>query len=205
MAFRAVVVAAFLAFASAGMDPGYMNMMRGGMMNMNMGGNGGMQQGSGCNPAQGGAGCAIPAGMDMAAYLQQQAEQQQYETSQMAEKIKAQFEQVMKDATMKKHRYAMSVMTEFTSMCACASQSLTIYQSMFVANAQALNLTDVNDMDDNRLPYEAKSAKEARELIFGGILRTMCTALGEYMSFVQSVENNLQVLEGNRPVTTPAK
>ena len=34
MAFRAVVVAAVLAFASAGMDPGYMNMMGGGMMNM---------------------------------------------------------------------------------------------------------------------------------------------------------------------------
>ena len=69
---------------------------------------------------------------------------------------------------------------------------------------QALNLTDVVDMDDNRRPYEAKSAMEARELIFGGILTTMCTALGEYMNFVQSIENNLQVLEGNRPVTTPA-
>ncbi|KAK3705499.1 hypothetical protein RRG08_041374 [Elysia crispata] len=184
-----------------------MNMMGGGMMNMNMGMNmgGGMQQGHGCNLQQGGAGCALPTGVDMAAYLQQQAEQQQYETQQMAEKIKAQFEQVMKDATMKKHRYAMSVMTEFTSMCACASQSLTIYQSMFVENAKALNLTDVADMDDNRMPYEAKSAKEARELIFGGILRNMCTALGEYMNFVKSVEDNLQVLEGNRPITTPAK
>ncbi|GFS08597.1 hypothetical protein ElyMa_001278300 [Elysia marginata] len=161
MAFRAVVVAAVVALVSAGMDPGYMNMMGGGMMNMqqmmNMGGMGGHNGGNGndCNHGQGGAGCAIPQGVDMAAYLQQQAEQQQYETQQMAERIKAQFEQVMKDATMKKHRYAMSVMTEFTSMCACASQSLTIYQSMFVENAK-------------------------------------------------SVENNLQVIEGNRPVTTPA-
>ena len=45
-------------------------------------------QNNGCNHGQGGPGCALPQGVDMAAYLQQQAEQQQYETQQMAEKIK---------------------------------------------------------------------------------------------------------------------
>ncbi|GFO16177.1 hypothetical protein PoB_004268200 [Plakobranchus ocellatus] len=207
MAFRAVVVAALVALASAGMDPGYMNMMGGGMMNqmMNMNMHGGGGGGNGCNQGSGGAGCQLPQGMDMSAYLQQQAEQQQYETQQMAEKIKAQFEQVMRDATMRKHRYAMSVMTEFTSMCACAEQAFTIYQSMFVENARTLNLTDVVDLSTmNMRPYEAKSAREARELIFAGVLRALCTSLGEYFNFVQSVEDNLQILEGNRPVTTPA-
>ncbi|XP_012946517.1 uncharacterized protein LOC101848870 [Aplysia californica] len=210
MAFRAVVAVTLVALVSAGMDANYMNMMNNvNMMNMmqNMGGMN-MQQGGhngggggGCNPATGG-GCVIPQGVDVGAYLQQQKEQQQYESQQMAERIKAQFESVMKQVTMKKHRYAMSVMTEFTSMCACAQQSFTIYQTMFVENAKATNMTDVMDLNDwaNKMPYEAASAKEARELIFGGMLNALCTALGEFMNFAQRVENNIPVFENN-PVT----
>merc|ERR1711970_570850 len=204
MAFRAVVVATLVALASAGMDANYMNMMN--MMNNNMGGMGmnmnmNMNQGSGCNPATGG-GCVIPQGVDVGAYLQQQKEHQQYESQQMAERIKAQLESVMKQVTMKKHRYAMSVMTEFTSMCACAQQSFTICQTMFVENAKATNMTDVMDLNDwaRKMPYEAASAKEARELIFGGMLNALCTALGEFMNFAQQVENNIPVFENN-PVT----
>merc|ERR1711913_55867 len=152
MAFRAVVVATLVALASAGMDASYMNMMN---QMMNMGGNmmnGGSHQGGDCN----GGGCQLPQAIDLGAYLQQQKEQQQYETQQMAEKIKAQFEDVMKQVTMKKHRYAMTVMTEFTSMCACLGESFTIYQSMLVENAKALNLTDVEDMSDylDKKPYD---------------------------------------------------
>jgi len=212
MAFRAVVVATLVALASAGMDANYMNMMsnmmnQGGMNMMNMmnqgnqGGGMNMNQGGGCNPATGG-GCVIPQGVDVGAYLQQQKEHQQYESQQMAEKIKAQFESVMKQVTMKKHRYALSVMTEFTSMCACARESFTIYQSMFVETAKATNMTDVMDLNDwvNKRPYEAGSAKEARELIFGGMLNALCTALGDFMSFAQAVENALPEFENN-PVT----
>jgi len=211
MAFRAVVVATLVALVSAGMDANYMNMMNNmnmmnmmqnmGGMNMQQGGGNGGGSGGGCNPATGG-GCVIPQGVDVGAYLQQQKEHQQYESQQMAERIKAQFESVMKQVTMKKHRYAMSVMTEFTSMCACAQQSFTIYQTMFVENAKATNMTDVMDLNDwaRKMPYEAASAKEARELIFGGMLNALCTALGEFMNFAQQVENNIPVFENN-PVT----
>lgn len=120
----------------------------------------------------------------------------------MAQRLKAQFEQVMKDVTMKKHRYAMSVMTEFTSMCACARESITIYQTMFVESAKSLNLTEVFDFNNaNMLPYQAKSAKEARELIFVGLVNAMCTGLGEYMAFAQQVENNIPIFENVTPPT----
>merc|ERR1711872_422663 len=142
-------------------------------------------------------GCQIPTGIDLGDYLHQQQQQQQYENQQMAEKVKAQFEQVMKEVSMKKHRYAM---TEFTSLCACASESYNIYQTMFVENAKNLNLTDIVDLDaQNSLPYQAKNIKEARELIFGGMFYALCTSVGTFMNFVQQVENILAVLNGVTP------
>merc|ERR1712141_154025 len=159
------------------------------------------QQQGGCNPNNG-AGCQVPNGVDLTAYMQQQKEQQQYESQQMAEKIKAQFEGVMKAVTMRKHRYALSVMTEMTTMCACLKESYTIYQSMFVEKAKNLNMTDIVDLNDmtNKKPYEASSAKEARELIFGGMLNALCVSLGEFMTFAQNVENNIPIFQNNPPV-----
>merc|ERR1711963_762063 len=46
--------------------------------------------------------CQVPMGVDVGEYLKQQK----------AAQIKAQFESVMKEVTMKKHKYAMGVMTE---------------------------------------------------------------------------------------------
>lgn len=209
MAFRAVVIAGLLAFASAGYDPQLMNFM-GQMMNMmqgSMGGDdhhGGNQQGGGqgggCDPAKGG--CQVPQGIDVGEYLKQQQEAQAYETQQMTEKMKAQFEKVMQEVTMKKHRYALSVMTEYTSMCACADQAINIYQTMFVETAKASNMTDVVDLTQiSMLPYEAKSAKEARELIFAGMVKALCTSLGQFMAFAQEVENNIPIFQNN-PVTS---
>merc|ERR1712223_1523463 len=88
--------------------------------------------GQGC---EGGA-CKVPAGVDIAAYMEQQKQAQQFEQQQMAEKIKAQFEGVMAEVTMKKHRSAMSA-----------------------------NMTDVIDLDQEaqKMPYEAASLKEAKE------------------------------------------
>jgi len=205
MVFRAVVVATFVALVSAGMDANYMNMMaqmmhgmmNGGGMQQGGGGGGGGQSGGGCDPSRPG-GCQIPQGVDVGEYLKQQQEAQAYETQQMAEKMKAQFEQVMREVTMKKHRYAMSVMTEFTSMCACAQQSVTIYQTMFVESAKTLNLTDVVDLNQvNMEPQNAKSAKEARELIFAGMVKALCESLGSYMAFAQEVENNIPIFTNN--------
>merc|ERR1712066_512845 len=203
MVFRVVVVAALVALASAGMDANFMNMMQ--MVQNQMQQQQQMQQqmpSGGCNPASG-SGCTVPNGVDLTAYMQQQKEQQQYESQQMAEKIKAQFEGVMKAVTMRKHRYALSVMTEFTTMCACLKESYTIYQSMFVENAKTFNMTDIIDLDEmaNKKPYEASSAKEARELIFGGMLYALCNSLGEYMNFAQQVENNIPIFQNNPPVT----
>lgn len=164
--------------------------------------NGGMpNMGSGCDQNTG-VGCGLPAGIDMGAYLQSQMDQQYAQTQEMANKIKAQFEAVMQEVVMKKKRYAMSVMTEFTSMCACLGESLNIYQAIFVQGARAMNMTDVVDVNTDIKPYDAKTAKEARELIFGGMLLNMCTSLGEFMQFAESVEDNIDIIEGNRPRTT---
>jgi len=195
MAFRFLVVATLVALASAGvMD---MNMMMQ-MMQQMQGGQHQPAQTGGCASGN----CQIPQGVDLGQYMQQQKEQQQYEQQQMAEKIKAQFESVMKQVTARKHRYAMSVMTEFTSMCSCLKESYTIYQSMFVENAKRANMTDIVDLDEMaaKKPYEAASAKEARELIFSGMLYQLCTSLGEFMNFAQQVENNIQIFQNN-PVT----
>merc|ERR1711963_442666 len=121
-----------------------------------------------------GGACQVPAGVDIQTYMEQQKQAQQFEQQQMAEKIKAQFEAVMAEVTMKKHRYAM-------------------YQSMFVETARAANMTDVIDLDQEaqKMPYEAASLKEAKERIFGGMLYSICTALGTYMEFATQVENNI--------------
>merc|ERR1712121_325279 len=140
--------------------------------------------------------CNIPAGVDIDAYMEQQKQDQKYEQEQMAAKIKAQFESVMNEVTMKKHRYAMGVMTEFTSMCACLGESMTIYQTMFVANAKAANMTDIIDMEEEakKMPYEAASLKEAKERIFGGMLESICKSLGAYMTFAEEVERQLEII-----------
>merc|ERR1711963_162319 len=85
-----------------------------------------------------------------------------------AAQIKAQFESVMKEVTMKKHKYAMGVMTEFASMCECLGSSTATYQTMFVENAKTLNMTDIMDLNQwNAVkPYESKTLKEAKERLF---------------------------------------
>merc|ERR1711963_1017960 len=85
--------------------------------------------------------CQVPMGVDVGEYLKQQKEQQKFEQQKMAAQIKAQFESVMKEVTMKKHKYAMGVMTEFASMCECLGSSTATYQTMFVENAKTLKMT----------------------------------------------------------------
>merc|ERR1712172_138502 len=186
MAFKLLVVATLVAVASAGFDPAYMMKMMEMMKEHEKEQEMKVPVGQGC---EGGA-CKVPAGVDIAAYMEQQEQAQQFEQQQMAEKIKAQFEGVMAEVTMKTHRYAMSVMTEFTTMCACLKESYTIYQSMFVETARAANMTDVIDLD-----------QEAQERIFGGMLYSICGALGTYMDFATQVENNINLLT---PGVTPA-
>jgi len=199
MAFKLLVVATLVAVASAGFDPAYMMKMMEMMKEHEKEQEMKVPVGQGC---EGGA-CKVPAGVDIAAYMEQQKQAQQFEQQQMAEKIKAQFEGVMAEVTMKKHRYAMSVMTEFTTMCACLKESYTIYQSMFVETARAANMTDVIDLDQEaqKMPYEAASLKEAKERIFGGMLYSICGALGTYMDFATQVENNINLIT---PGVTPA-
>merc|ERR1711936_1339643 len=149
-----------------------------------------------------------PTGVDIPAYIQEQKEQQRYESEKMAEKIKAQFEGIMKSVADKKHKYVMYTMTEFVSICACAQSSYNIYNAMFVANAQALNLTNVDTLDDwsDLKPYEAKSTKEAKEVIFAGTLYYMCTYMAGYMEFVTKVEANIRDLrnQANNNNVTPS-
>merc|ERR1711963_739406 len=127
--------------------------------------------------------CQVPMGVDVGEYLKQQKEQQKFERQKMAAQIKAQFESVMKEVTMKKHKYAMGVMTEFTSMCQCLDSGYKTYQAMFVESARALNMTDIMDLEvwSAVKPYEAKSLKEAKERLFAGMLESICGALKKYM------------------------
>ena len=64
-------------------------------------------------------------------------------------------------------------------------------------------MTDVIDLDQEaqKMPYEAASLKEAKERIFGGMLYSICGALGTYMDFATQVENNINLLT---PGVTPA-
>ena len=62
---------------------------------------------------------------------------------------------MVSDVTAKKHRYVMSLVTEYVSFCQCASSSFTIYQDLFVDQAKALNITEgIEVWDPNRQPYE---------------------------------------------------
>lgn len=212
MAFQAIVVASLLALASAGMPAGMMNMNQQQMMQQMQGMMGQMNQGHSSGGHSSGGGCAngncmdsIPKGVDLAQYMQQQKEQQAYESQQMAEKIKARFEAIMYQVTTRKHRYAMSLMTEFVSMCSCAESSYNIYQTMFVNNAKLINMTDVVDLNDwaKMKPYEAKNSMEAKEMIFAGTLNSMCTEMAKYMDFVTLVEQEVNRLQGNN-IVTPA-
>jgi len=192
MAFKFIVVAAMLALANAGnIDMGMLQQM----MQMSQGGGHQAQASGGCS----GGNCALPANVDIGDYMQQQQAAQQFEAQQTAAQIKAKFDAVMVEVTMKKHRYALSVMTEFTTMCSCLQSSIQIYQSMFVETARAANMTDIVDMEAEaaKMPYEATSLKEAKERIFGGMLNSICTALGTYMTFASQVEAQLAVLVQN--------
>merc|ERR1712021_97374 len=174
-----------------------MNMMQMMMNQMNQGGGHAAPA-----PAQGGncanGNCQVPANVDISAYMAEQQQAQQFEAQQTAAAIKAKFDAVMLEVTMKKHRYALSVMTEFTTMCSCLQSSVQIYQSMFVETARAANMTDVIDMEAEaqKMPYEATSMKEAKERIFGGMLYSICTALGTYMEFAQQVEAAITNIQG---------
>lgn len=179
-----LVLAAFVASANAG----FMQMMQPQQqMPMQM-----VPMGSGgCQHDQNGqmpAGCEIPMGSDnIQEYLEQQMQQQQYETQQMAERIRAQFEEMVKDVTMKKHRYVMSMVAEYVSFCECARSSTIIY-STYLDTARSLNLTDgIEIWDANRQPYQAKDEEDARALIFGGLVKTMCEAAGEFNVFAEQV------------------
>merc|ERR1711963_87085 len=125
--------------------------------------------------------CQVPMGVDVGEYLKQQKEQQKFEQQKMAAQIKAQFE---------------SVMTEFASMCECLGSSTATYQTMFVENAETLNMTDIMDLNQwNAVkPYESKTLKEAKERLFAGMLESICKALGDYMTFASSVEQVLATL-----------
>merc|ERR1712154_612856 len=56
-----------------------------------------------------------------------------------------------------------------------------------------------------KMPYEAASLKEAKERIFGGMLYSICTALGTYMDFATQVENNINLLQPNPVTAAPGK
>merc|ERR1711936_307389 len=166
MVYKFVLAAAVVALASAGYDPKFMEMMQGVMNQMQHqpAPSGGCKDGN----------CQVPMGVDVGAYLEQQKEQQKFEQQKMAAQIKAQFDSVMMEVTMKKHKYAMGVMTEFTSMCQCLDSGYETYQSMFVKNAKTL--------------------KEAKERLFAGMLESICKALGTYMEFSSQVEDQLTQL-----------
>merc|ERR1719422_2156592 len=102
MVFKFVLAAAVVALAAAGFDPKFMNMMADAMQNQ-------PAPSGGCKDGN----CQVPMGVDVGAYLAQQKEAQKFEQQKMAAQIKAQFDSVMKEVTMKKHKYAMGVMTEF--------------------------------------------------------------------------------------------
>merc|ERR550525_1095850 len=141
--------------------------------------------------------CSIPMNVDINQYMEEQRQQQQFQAQQTAAEIKAKFDAVMAEVTMKKHRYALSVMTEFTTMCSCLQDSVQIYQSMFVETARATNMTDIIDLEEEarKLPYQATSLKEAKERIFGGMLNALCQSLGQYMQFAQNVETRIGELQ----------
>jgi len=196
MALLLIVIAALVACSNAGMihdmyPQQQMMMQPQQQMMMVPMGNGGCQQNA---QGQIPAGCEIPMQNvdNMEEYLEQQMQQQQYETQQMAEQVKAQFEAMVAEVNMKKHRYVMSLVTEYVSFCTCAGSDQAITQALFVDNAKKLNITDgIEIWDSNRQPYEAKNEEDARALIFGGLVKTMCESASAYMTFAQQVQNRI--------------
>merc|ERR1719361_3407029 len=152
-----------------------------GMM-MVQAGNGGCGHGE---EEKGMAGCEIPMGNtidNVEEYLEQQMREQQYETQQMAEKVKAQFQSMVYDAMMKKYRYVMSLVTEYIGFCQCADVADQTYKAVFVESARRLNMTDAIEVwDANRPPWEAKNEEDARALVFGNLVKTICTSGGAYL------------------------
>merc|ERR1711860_69504 len=174
-----------------------MNMMMQVMQNNN---NNGQQPAPSQQPAVTGGcasgNCQVPAGVDVGAYLQRQKQQQSFQQQQMAAKIKAQFDSIMSKVTERKHRYAMGVMTEFATMCGCMETGLQTYQTMFVQNAKALNMTDVYDWNAKLTmkPYEAATLKDAKETMFGSLVKALCEKIGTYMTFAEQVEQQIAIL-----------
>merc|ERR1711894_747680 len=68
--------------------------------------------------------CQVPMGVDVGAYLEQQKEAQKFEQQKMAAQIKAQFDSVMKEVTMKKHKYAMGDMNQWSAVQPYDSKTL---------------------------------------------------------------------------------
>merc|ERR1711963_582468 len=128
MALLLVTLAALVACSTADMHSMQNNMMMQGMMPQQQGmmmvqaGNGGCSESESSEEG----GCEIPMGNtieNVEEYLDQQMQQQQYATQQMAEKVKAQFQAMVQVAMMKKYRYVMSLVTEYISFCQCADVS----------------------------------------------------------------------------------
>jgi len=197
---RVLALSAVVAVASAGFDANFMNMMMQVMQNHN---NNNQSNNTVVTPQQpavsGGCAsgnCQVPAGVDVGAYLQQQKQQQSFQQQQMAAKIKAQFDSIMSKVTERKHRYAMGVMTEFATMCGCMETGLQTYQTMFVQNAKALNMTDVYDWNAKLTmkPYEAATLKDAKEIMFGSLVKALCEKIGTYMTFAEQVEQQIAIL-----------
>jgi len=200
MALLLVTLAALVACSQAGMQHMQMNngmMMQGMMPNQGMmmvqAGNGGCGHGE---QEDGNGGCEIPMGNtieNVEEYLEQQMQQQQYETQQMAEKVKAQFQSMVYDAMMKKYRYVMSLVTEYISFCTCADVSTQTYQAVFVESARRLNMTDYIEVwDANRQPYQAKNEEDARALVFGNLVKTICTSGGQFLEAAARVQARVE-------------
>jgi|ERR1711963_12005 len=187
MALLLVTLAALVACSTANMHSMQNNMMMQGMMPQQQGmmmvqaGNGGCSESESSEEG----GCEIPMGNtieNVEEYLDQQMQQQQYATQQMAEKVKAQFQAMVQDAMMKKYRYVMSLVTEYISFCQCADVSTQTYNAVFVESARRLNMTDyIQVWDANRLPYQAKNEEDARALVFGNLVKTICTSGGQFL------------------------
>jgi len=191
MAFKAFLIAALVAVASAGMSYEYMQMMD--AYNK-------MQEQQHVIPREGdckNGKCAIPQGVDVGAYIQSQKDEMRYKEEKLNADIKAQFESVMAEVNAKKHKYAMGIMTEYTAMCACLDESNSVYDSVFIPSAAARNMTDTINMPlPSELPYEADSLKEAKSRIFAGLVRSTCNSLKSYLNFAETVDQQLTILQG---------
>jgi len=191
MAFKAFLIAAIVAVASAGMSMDMVEMMNA-YNKVKESEHHVIPRVGDCKDGR----CAIPEGVDVGNYIQTQKEEMKFKQERLNADIKAQFETVMSEVREKKHKYAMGIMTEYTAMCACLEDSSNIYDAVFVPSAAAANMTDVIALPlPNEMPYEADSLKEAKSRIFAGLLRSTCAALKTYMTFAEQVEQQLQILQ----------